>query len=176
MHLQFQDLLQVLQAEKADSQCHRRICASSQIRRRQSFLRLSGTECRSCEKTNAVPQKRNGKDCSPGFCSVPIAGISCTLLPARALTASKTTMYAPATKRSRHLFCPLYPGRCTAGTGIGTDSGGQCVYPQRCGGLSGGMAAYAAAPIRNGTSGKIRSAWSRQKAPCHPGCGHVPAL
>ena len=48
--------------------------------------------------TNAVPQKRNGKDCSPGFCSVPIAGISCTLLPARTLTASKTTMYALATK------------------------------------------------------------------------------
>ena len=33
-------------------------------------------------------------------------------------------------KRSRHLFCPLYPGRCTAGTGVGTHPCGQCLYPQ----------------------------------------------
>ena len=49
-------------------------------------------------KTNAAPQKRNGKGYSPVCCSVPIAGTSCISPPARALTASKTTMYAPATK------------------------------------------------------------------------------
>ena len=61
-------------------------------------LRLSGTGCRSFGKTNAAPQKRNGKGYSQVCCSVPIAGTSCISPPARALTASKTTMYAPATR------------------------------------------------------------------------------
>ena len=83
--------------------------------RKQSFLRLSGTGCRSCEKTNAVPQRRNGRDYSPGFCSVPIVGISCTLLPAKALTASKTTMYAPATKAVEAPVLPTISGKMYCG-------------------------------------------------------------
>ena len=92
-----------------------KICVSSLIRRKQSSLRLSGTECRSCEKTNAVPQKPSGRDYSPGFCTVLIAGISCTLLPARALTVSKTTMYAPATKAVEAPVLPTISGKMYCG-------------------------------------------------------------
>ena len=53
---------------------------------------------RSFAKTNAAPLKRNGRDCSPGFCSVPIAVTNSTLPPARVLRESRITMFAPVTR------------------------------------------------------------------------------
>lgn len=67
-------------------------------RRKPSSPRCNGTEYRSFAQTNAVPLKRNGRDCSPGYCSVPIAAISSILQPVRALRESRITMYAPATR------------------------------------------------------------------------------
>lgn len=58
-------------------------------------------------------------------------------------------------KRSRHLFCPLYPGRCTAGTGDGAHPCGQCLYSAGRGGFSRGMAAMP--PLRSGTQHPRRS-------------------
>ena len=76
----------------------RRICSSYRIHRRQSFLRHNGTEYRSCAKTSAAPQKRNGRGCSPGCCIARTAAASSTLPPARALRANRITTSAPNTR------------------------------------------------------------------------------
>ena len=153
-----------------------RICVSSLIRRKQSFLRLSGTGCRSCEKTNAVPQKRNGKDCSPGFCSVPIAEISCTLLPVRTLTASKTTMYAPATKAVEAPVLHTISGKMCCGSWCWNGFRRSTSTSAATWRVSGGMAALS--PRRSGTGhpGRSEAHGAGKKAPCKPRCGHVPAL
>ena len=133
------------------------------IRRKQSFSGSSGTGCRSCEKTNAVPQRRNGRDYSPGFCSVPIVGISCTAT-CKALTASKTTMYAPATKAVEAPVLPTISGKMYWGTGDGAHPCGQCLYSAGRGeGFSKRNGCNAAAPIRNATSEKIEASGAGQE-------------
>ena len=118
---------------------------------------------RSCEKTNAVPQKRNGRDCSPGFCFVLIAGISCTLLPARALTASKTTMYAPATKAVEAPALPTISGKMYCGNWCWSASVRSIPISGRTWRGFRKNGCNAAAPIRNATSVKIGSEWSRPR-------------
>ena len=129
-----------------------------------SFLRLSGTGCRSCEKTNAVPQKRNGRDCSLGFCSVLIAGISCTLLPAKALTASKTIMYAPATKVVEAPVLPTISVKMYCGNWCWSVSVRSMPISGRMWRVFRRNGCNAAVPIRNATSVKIESEWSRPRS------------
>ena len=154
----------------------RRICSSYRIHRRQSFLRHNGTEYRSCAKTSAALQKRNGRGCSPGCCIVQIAVASSTLPPARALRASRITTSVPNTRVGaviiQHIISArMYCGNwCWNGFRRSTSTFAATWMAFRRNGC------ITVAPIRNGTFGKIRSAWSRQKAPCHPRCGHVPAL
>ena len=85
-------------SSKRDFPMTRRIGIFWKTRKKPSSPRYSGTEYRSFAKTNAAPQKRNGRDCSQGFCSVPIAATNSTSPPARVLRESRITMYAPVTR------------------------------------------------------------------------------
>ena len=51
-----------------------KICVSSLIRRKQSFLRLSGTGCRSCEKNKRRPTKAERQGLFSGLLFCPDCG------------------------------------------------------------------------------------------------------
>lgn len=114
-------------------------------------------------KNKRLPQKRNGRDCSPGFCSVPIVGISCTLLPAKALTASKTIMCAPATKAVEAPVLPTISGKMYCGNWCWSASVRLMPIFGRTWRVFKRNGCNAAAPIRNATSVKIGSEWSRRR-------------
>ena len=138
------------------------------------ILRHSGTECRSCAKTSAAPQKRNGRDCSPGCCIAQTAVASSTLPPARALRANRITTSAPNIRvgvaiARRIISARMYCGSwCWNGFRRSTSTFAVMWRAFRRNGCT------TAAPIRNGTSGKIRSAWSRQKSALPPSMWSCP--
>ena len=66
--------------------------------RRPSFQRNSGNGCRSSGKTSDALQKPKGRVCSQDCCTVPIAGVSSILPPARTSTAGKTITAALSTR------------------------------------------------------------------------------
>ena len=140
-----------------------KICVSSRTRRKQSFHRLSGTGYRSCGKTNAVPQKRNGRDCFLDFCSAPTVETSCTLPPARALTASKTIMCVPATKAVEAPVLLIISGKMYCGNWCWSAFGRSMPMSGRTWKVFRKNGCNAAAPIRNATSVKIGSGWSRPR-------------
>ena len=54
--------------------------------------------CRNLGRTNAAPQKQNGKPCSPAWYTVQTAGVNYTLLPVKVLTAHKTITAVQSTR------------------------------------------------------------------------------
>lgn len=114
-------------------------------------------------KTSAAPRKRNGRDCSPGCCIARTAAASSTLLPARALRANRITTSAPNIKADAAIARRIISVRmccgswCWNGFRRSTSTFAVMWRAFRRNGC------ITAAPIRNGTSGKIRSAWSRQE-------------
>ena len=60
------------------------ITVSSRTRNPLSSTKKCGSACRNFGQTNAAPpNKRNGRGCSLGYCTVPIAAANCILLRAR---------------------------------------------------------------------------------------------
>ena len=53
---------------------------------------------RNYRQINAIPQKRNGKDCSSALSIVPIAEANCILPPARVLMADKAITVVQSTR------------------------------------------------------------------------------
>ena len=61
-----------------------KITVSSRTRNPLSSMKKCGSACRNCGQTNAAPpNKRNGRGCSLGYCTVPTAAANCILLRAR---------------------------------------------------------------------------------------------
>ena len=130
-----------------------RLCMPAARESRCPRIRMDG-------RINPLSGFWNGRGCSPGCCIVQTATASSTLPPVRALRASRITTSAPNIKIARRIIS----ARMCCGSWRWNEfrrSTSTSAVMWRAFRRNG---CITAAPIRNGTSGKIRSAWSRQES------------
>lgn len=114
-------------------------------------------------KTNAALQKRNGRDCSPGFCFVPIAAASSTLPQAKALRASRITTSATTTRATVVLVLPTISGKMCFVKSFWNASGQSMSISEAMWTVFRRNGCNAAGLTRSAASGMTKRSWNRQR-------------
>ena len=127
-------------------------------------------------KTNAALQKRNGRDCSPGFCFVPIAAASSTLPQAKTLRASRITTSATTTRATVVLVLPTISGKMCFVKSFWNASGQSMSISEAMWTVFRRNGCNAAGLTRSAASGMTKEAGTGKETPCRSGCHHRPAV
>lgn len=114
-------------------------------------------------KKKPMPEKRNGRDCSPGFCFVPIAAASSTLPQAKALRASRITTSATTTRATVVLVLPTISGKMCFVKSFWNASGQSMSISEAMWTVFRRNGCNAAGLTRSAASGMTKRSWNRQR-------------